>query len=429
MRQDDEQFTFSKENIPSIKRRDSENAAPQRRSIGSVDEDGLIAPAPIKRRSISNIDTQSDRSMLKTAEDNRIRKDVRENIENRAERRNLNDVRSHENAPSRQPIASHKEAQSRPVRQRPSEVQQRPVEQKPVEPHKKPLEQRPSGMQQRAVRTGAEAIPTKKAVPARETVRPSLKCGIMPPMYLKDSRLYMQPYKIEKGADAADPVKRHELKFYLNYTDYIILRQKIKGLLHLDEHASEGGYNIRSLYFDNVYNQAAQEKESGVQFRHKYRIRIYNCAKSVIKFEKKIKTGDFISKTSFPLSYKEFCMLRDGDIEFLLHKKEALAKEVYLEMRHNLLRPCVVVDYYREPFVMNYETIRITFDSDIRTGEPSWDLFDPLLPMMPLLDKGTVVLEVKFAKTLPDYIQNVINSANAMQRSAVSKYIICRQYD
>ena len=37
-----------------------------------------------------------------------------------------------------------------------------------------------------------------------------------------------------------------------------------------------GGYLIRSLYFDDYWNSAYEEKESGVLMRKKYRIRIYN---------------------------------------------------------------------------------------------------------------------------------------------------------
>lgn len=422
MKKDDE-FSFTQEEIPTIKRR-SEGTAPVRRSIGSVSEDGLIVPSPVKRRNIPlNNTDETERRQIQRPKDN-IQPP-------RPARQSVQEVqRSVRQTPADEsPRTPVREAPiQRPVRET---AAQRQARQRPVKPEPPAKTAASIGQRVRTERTADNAAVNRRHT-AQEAPRPEAMrtgCGIMPPMALKHPSRYELPAKIEKGMAPPELRQRHELKFYLNYTDYVILRQKMKGLLRLDPNAKNGGYLIRSLYFDNVYNSAVSEKESGVQFRHKYRIRIYNCDKSVIKFEKKVKTGDFISKDSFSMTYREFCMLRDSDIEFLLHKKEALAKEVYLQMRQNLLKPCVVVDYYREPFVMNYETIRITFDSDIRTGEPSWDLFDPALPLMPLLDKGTVVMEVKFAKALPDYIQNVINSASGMQRSAVSKYIICRQYD
>ncbi len=247
----------------------------------------------------------------------------------------------------------------------------------------------------------------------------------------KPANAFSRPYKLAADdRERPELRQRHELKYYLNYGDYTVLRQKMRGLLHIDEHADENGsYYIRSLYYDDIYNTAAVEKMAGSDPRYKYRIRIYNFDKGVIRFEKKIKTGKFISKDSFGMSYEEYLALRDGDIEFLLHKRSPLAKEIYLQMRQSLLRPAVIVDYEREPFVMSYEDIRITFDKNLRTGEPNRDIFDPQLPVMPLMPLNTVIMEVKFQKALPVYIEKVINAAEALQNSAASKYIICRQYD
>ncbi|MBR4080137.1 MAG: VTC domain-containing protein [Christensenellaceae bacterium] len=246
-----------------------------------------------------------------------------------------------------------------------------------------------------------------------------------------DPRTFEKPHQITKPAGERKPLTyRHEKKYYISYGDYLILRQQLKALMHVDEHADQSGqYYIRSLYLDDIYNTAVAEKMSGVQFRHKYRIRIYDFKKTFIRFEKKIKNGPFIAKDSFPMTYDEYLAFVRGDIEFLLHKPEPLAKEVYLAVRQTGLKPVVVVDYEREPFVMNYETIRITFDKNLRSGDPTWDIFDKSLPRASMYDKGIVVMEVKYNKALPDYIANLINGISGLQGSAISKYIICRQYD
>lgn len=246
-----------------------------------------------------------------------------------------------------------------------------------------------------------------------------------------DPRTFEKPHKVTKPAAEPGPLTyRHEKKYFISYGDYIILRQQLKALMHTDEHADANGqYYIRSLYLDDIYNTAVSEKMSGVQYRHKYRIRIYDFKKTFIRFEKKIKTGPFIAKDSFPMTYDEYLAFVRGDIEFLLHKPEPLAKEVYLAVRQSRLKPAVVVDYEREPFVMDYETIRITFDKNLRSGDPSWDIFDKSLPRTSMYDKGIVVMEVKYNRALPDYIARLINGISGMQASAISKYIICRQYD
>ena len=250
------------------------------------------------------------------------------------------------------------------------------------------------------------------------------------PFSLKKPELFQKPQKLsvdERNRGAL--IYRHELKFYLNYCDYMVLRQQMRALLQPDRHADVNGeYYIRSLYFDDMYNTALQDKLAGVQGRYKYRIRIYNFDKSVIRFEKKIKDAKFIAKDSFRLSYAEYRAFMEGDIEFLLHKAAPLAKEVYFAIRQKRLSPRVVVDYQREPFVMDYETVRITFDKNLRAGEPG-DIFDKTLPVMPILDRGIVILEVKFNRTLPAHLNAIINDVAALQGSAISKYILCRQYD
>ena len=76
---------------------------------------------------------------------------------------------------------------------------------------------------------------------------------------------------------AKKPKYRHEVKFFMNEGDYYLLRNQLKHFMKQDQFASEDGtYKIRSLYFDNVYDQAVVEKLSGVLRREKFRLRYYN---------------------------------------------------------------------------------------------------------------------------------------------------------
>jgi len=224
-------------------------------------------------------------------------------------------------------------------------------------------------------------------------------------------------------------VYRHELKYYINYRDYMLLRQSLKALIKRDKNGDESGrYLIRSLYFDDSEETALEDKLAGTDSRYKYRVRIYNYSAGLIRFEKKIKEGQFIAKKSIPLTRDEYESILAEDYTFLLRRKEALAHELYLEFKQSGLRPRVVVDYTREAYIMDYERIRITFDMDIKSGRPG-NIFDPNLSVMPMLDPGTMVLEVKFGKALPDYIASLLEGLNGAQRSAISKYVICRKYE
>lgn len=223
---------------------------------------------------------------------------------------------------------------------------------------------------------------------------------------------------------------RHELKYYINYRDYILLRNTLKALLPLDRFAGPNGeYHIRSLYFDDVYETALADKVAGSDFRSKFRIRIYNHSDSTIKFEKKIKRGQYIAKQSINLGRDECDSLIAGDFSVLEGRREPLAEEIYIQMKNNCLRPRVIVDYLREAYVSPVESVRITFDKDLKAGLQHDDIFDAHVPTMPIFDSGVMVLEVKFNKYLPPHIKGVLNGINAAERNAISKYVLCRWHD
>ena len=261
----------------------------------------------------------------------------------------------------------------------------------------------------------------------RERVRASSPTMVPMRMQRTEFEEYYEPAQAKDSA----PAFRHELKYYINYAEYILLRNTLKALAQVDKYAGENGeYLIRSLYFDDEYESALLEKLGGSDHRKKYRIRIYNYRDDVIKFEKKIKQGQFVTKKSLNLSRNEYERIIAGEYAFLLRRKEPLASELFLELTNSRLRPRVIVDYVREAYVYPFENIRITFDKDLRSG--MWlspDIFDPGLPTMPMYDEGMLVLEVKFEKSLPAHIRGVLNNIGAAQRSAISKYVICRKFE
>lgn len=223
---------------------------------------------------------------------------------------------------------------------------------------------------------------------------------------------------------------RHEMKFYINYRDYATLRGMLKAVMRYDRFGGEDGtYFVRSLYFDDIYESALLEKIAGYDSRRKYRIRAYNFKDDNIRFEKKYKHGQYIAKTDIRLSRSEYESIMAEDYDFLKYRDEELAKELYLEMRNNMLRPRVIVDYFREAFVFPIEEVRVTFDKDLRAGLWKGDIFDKNAPVMPMYDSGLMVMEVKFYKFLPEFIRTALNGLNASDRCAISKYVICRKYE
>jgi len=96
----------------------------------------------------------------------------------------------------------------------------------------------------------------------------------------------------------------HELKYLINKPDYALLQACFVTVLFSDPNVdSTGEYWIRSLYFDDYWATAYEDKDIGVQLRRKYRIRVYNCQGGRIMLERKNKVGAYIRKEAAPLTH------------------------------------------------------------------------------------------------------------------------------
>ena len=216
---------------------------------------------------------------------------------------------------------------------------------------------------------------------------------------------------------------RHEMKYLINYGDAELIRQRLKPLLLPDPHAVDGKYHIRSLYFDDYWNTAYQDKVDGVDGRKKYRIRLYNLETDYIRLECKVKSGAYICKISAPLT-KEVDKILQGDYAFLLCHEYELCRQFYYECISRVLRPKVYVDYEREPYILEAGDVRITFDSDVRGAYPGYGITEKNMVFRYVLESGKLIMEVKFTEFIPKLLQNIL-PARAMDLSAVSKYMLC----
>lgn len=219
-------------------------------------------------------------------------------------------------------------------------------------------------------------------------------------------------------------IYRNEWKYLISWGEKELITSRIAPLLHPDPNAVNGGYLIRSLYFDDYWNTAYEQKESGVLERKKYRIRIYNYSDRSIKLERKKKYGAYIYKQSAKITRSEFEAILAGDYNFLLKSSQPLLQEFYVECRCHNLRPRTIVDYEREPWILDAGTVRITFDQNVRVAVGSFDIFDPSLPCLSVIDPGRLVMEVKFTEFLPKFVQDILPPQRA-EMTAVSKYVLC----
>lgn len=219
---------------------------------------------------------------------------------------------------------------------------------------------------------------------------------------------------------------RHEWKHEINYSDMVVLRQRLKAVMKPDENAVNGKYFIRSLYFDNISDKALREKIDGVNCREKFRIRYYNNDTSLIHLEKKSKINGLGNKQSANLSAEEAQKIVDGDLDWMIDCDRPLLQELYSKMKSQGLRPKTIVDYTREPFIFSAGNVRVTLDYDIRTGLYCTDFLNPDCITIPA-GNAPIILEVKWDEFLPSVIRDIVQ-LESRRTAAFSKYAACRIY-
>lgn len=219
---------------------------------------------------------------------------------------------------------------------------------------------------------------------------------------------------------------RHEWKHEICFGDVLALRSRLHAIASVDEHAENGVYKIRSLYFDNLDDRALREKIDGVNIREKFRIRYYNADTSLIRLEKKSKINGLCAKQSTSISAKTAQEIASGNASFAQNESVPLIRELSYKMKSEGLRPKTIVDYTREAFVFVPGNVRITLDYDLRTGLHCTDFLNPECITIPA-GRAPILLEVKWDAYLPDVIRDAIQLPDC-RVTAFSKYAACRIY-
>lgn len=217
---------------------------------------------------------------------------------------------------------------------------------------------------------------------------------------------------------------RHEYKFLISTASAEVLKLRLPKVMTRDPYAGPSGqYTIRSLYFDDRNYAAYEEKMAGVADRVKYRIRYYNYDTRQIRLEKKEKHGNLTRKTGQTITLADALHLQSRNKTGCPDTQGGLLTEFQQEFSCGL-KPAILVDYDRTPFVCNVGQTRITLDENIRTKPYCPELLASGQAMIPVLDEGQVVLEVKFNDFLPGYLADALADIPKVNL-AVSKYVLC----
>lgn len=221
---------------------------------------------------------------------------------------------------------------------------------------------------------------------------------------------------------------RHEHKYLEPEIDLIGMESRLDALLKKDIHVGDKGYySIRSLYFDDYSNRFLYENIAGVDERTKWRIRIYDQNDEFISLESKIRKSDLITKRSCSISIKMFEHIMSGIIG-IEADNPSLLNLFIKEIKTRGLRPVIIVEYERTPYVCAEGNTRITIDRNIRSSSELTRFLEnrPLISR-PVLLSGQNLLEVKYDMFLPDQIAHTIEHGR-MRRETFSKYYLARRF-
>lgn len=226
-----------------------------------------------------------------------------------------------------------------------------------------------------------------------------------------------------------EPVYRHELKYLITAAQLPLLKSRVEQIMQLDPHVGQTGmYNIRSLYFDDYDNSCYYENENGLDPREKMRVRIYNHSPQRITLECKRKDHGKTLKTACRLSVEQTERLLVGKVLEPWDDLTPLQRKLNLQMHTRFLRPVVLVEYDRIPYIYRNGNVRVTFDMNISSGSCIAGFLSGDVPKRPVLPAGQLLMEVKFDEYLPDFIYRSLNLGQ-LQQTAFSEYYLCRKYN
>lgn len=222
---------------------------------------------------------------------------------------------------------------------------------------------------------------------------------------------------------------RHEYKYVCSDRQLICIQNRIEPYMSIDRHAgSKGRYTIRSLYFDTCNNACYYDNLSGVDPREKFRIRMYDADTSFIRLELKQKLHGMTRKRSCPVDAGLCRRLMMGGTPGLQEMDEPLYRKFFVEQNTKLLKPKIIVEYDRIPYVYRDGNVRVTFDTNIRSCVDTQSFLEKRIMARPVMRTGYHVLEVKFDEFIPDFIHHAIQ-IDKLRQTAYSKYCLSRKYN
>ena len=214
---------------------------------------------------------------------------------------------------------------------------------------------------------------------------------------------------------------RIENKYLVSEMEIAAISQRLKTVMLPDIHQLGECYEIRSIYFDDIYDSGFMDNENGVNCRKKYRIRSYGPAPSPINLEIKEKMNTLTKKTKCLLEQDEYSQLLEDACLMPFGEKTPM-NELLLQVRTRNMKPRTLIVYERTAFVHPAGNVRITFDKNIMASS-AFETFreEQVEGLIPVLPVGMHILEVKYDEFLPEFIAKQLE-IKTLRQTAFSKF-------
>ena len=224
---------------------------------------------------------------------------------------------------------------------------------------------------------------------------------------------------------------RFELKYLITLKQAEKFKSDLRAYLIPDAHGNDQGrYALRSLYYDSPGLRCYWEKEHGIRFRRKLRIRLYETSQVITEetpvfLEIKQRVDRVTQKRRALLSYRDALLLsNDRQIPMHAPADSELIEEVYAFIWQYNLRPTCLVRYNRQAYSgTSYDPgLRVTFDTMLTVQSHPLHLHEAHAGLS-MLPGNYVVMEIKVNDRIPTWLVELI-AAHNLQMTRVSKY--CR---
>ncbi len=208
-----------------------------------------------------------------------------------------------------------------------------------------------------------------------------------------------------------------------------LIENEISNFMTKDPYTIDNlNYYVRSQYFENNLYTNFYEKVDGMKERHKYRIRTYDESESStmpVYLERKSRLLERTFKTRIQIKTKDLDLIYNKRYNELLERynRESFLERFVFDSIRKRLRPMVLVDYQRSPYMSEYDTnFRLTFDRNIQSSTCSEkDSIFLNTSHWRKVNAGYCTLEVKFLRRFPPWFRRIIQHYD-LKRISISKF-------